>query len=82
MPSTITLVPSQNQHQSSPLYCGGNLGLGESDEDCFFTIKLNGVVHFWTVFETIIRLDEFSEAAKRRILLDCDIQVMMRKRYG
>jgi len=59
MPSTITLVPSQNQHQSSPLYCGGNLGLGESDEDCFFTIKLNGVVHFWTVFETIIRLDEF-----------------------
>lgn len=53
------------------LYCGSDLGLGESSEKCRFVIEENGAQDDWSIEKTLARFDKFSDAARKRIVADC-----------
>lgn len=56
-------------------WIGGNVGLGDDADKCYFTIEENGVQAEWTIAETLARIDDFSELARTRILACCTHQV-------
>jgi len=76
MPSTNTPVPLALNASPMPrdlFYCGGNVALGFPTCESWFLIEFCGAQLEWSIAETLARLDEFSEAAKARILHDCAV---------
>ena len=78
-------MPGTNTSQQFPFpttpqvfYCGGNVGLGFPDKECYFSVLSGRVQSDWSIAETLSRLHEFSESAKRRILSDYALQ----RKYG
>lgn len=61
--------------KASPMYGGGNVGLGNSIENCYFLVAEHGRVTRWSIAQTFARFMEFSEAARKRILADYELQL-------
>lgn len=59
----------------SLFFLGGDVGLGNSVGDCSFYIEINEHLERWGIFQTLARIHEFSEAAQKRILSDCSLQI-------
>ena len=57
---------------SKLLWLGNWFGENDAQDDLLFSVQEDGIQAYWTVAETLARIDDFSELARTRILECCN----------